>query len=195
MSQTKAKKGVAIKDGAGEKAESSKLHFLDYAPIIIFAVFILTSFVAEFDAGKQIGGNFSLFSIDMLGVLPCAFVLIGLFEVWVKDETIKKHLGEASGLMGHLWAILLSSTTIGGVYVAFPVAYSLHHKGARLSVVFTYIGASALCRIPMTIFEATFLGIEFSIIRLFISLPLIVVTSMIIGSWLIKSGYTVMKGK
>lgn len=194
MSQSKMMNGAPT--GGGRKAgKPGRLRLVDYAPIAIFAVLILISFAVDFDAGKQIGKNFALFSMDMLGVLPCAFVLIGLFEAWVKDETIRQHLGEASGIKGHLWAILLSGTIVGGVYVAFPVAYSLHHKGARLSVVFTYIGASALCRIPMTIFEATFLGVEFSILRLVISLPLVIVTSVILGNYLERRGYTIMKGK
>ncbi len=39
---------------------------------------------------------------------------MGLFEVWVKRETVEKHLGEGSGFKGHLWAIVLASTMGGG---------------------------------------------------------------------------------
>ena len=49
-------------------------------------------------------------------------------------------------------------------------------QGARLSIVLTYLGATAICRIPMTIFEASFLGVNFSIMRYLVSLPLIVIT-------------------
>ena len=163
--------------------------------IFAYIVFILFSYIIGFDPGRQIGRNLITFSRDMLKVLPCAFILIGLFEVWVKKETVEKHFGEESGIKGHIWAVLLAGTTVGGLYVAFPVAYSLFSKGARLSVIFTYIGASAICRIPMTIFEASFLGIKFTAIRLFVSLPLVIISSVLLGNYLNKRNYKMVEGK
>lgn len=163
--------------------------------ILLFIVFITVSWIADYNPGKEISGNLASFSLEMVKILPCVFVLIGLFEVWVKSETVEKHLGEGSGLKGYLWGVLLAGTTVGGLYIAFPVAYSLYNKGARLGVIFTYIGASALCRIPMTIFEASFLGIKFSIIRLLVSLPLVIITSMLLGNYLTKRGYKIREGR
>jgi len=54
-----------------------------------YLLFVIVSFVCGFNPGKEIGHNFVSFSIDMLKLLPCAFILIGLFEVWVKRETIE----------------------------------------------------------------------------------------------------------
>ena len=163
--------------------------------ISCYVLFLVVSWVVGFDAGKEISRNFASFARDMFRILPCAFILIGLFEVWVKRETVEKHLGEESGIRGYVWGILLASTTLGGMYVAFPVAYSLYRKGARLSVIFTYIGASALCRIPMSIFEASFLGIKFTLIRLFVSLPLVIVSSMLLGNYLAKRNYRIREGQ
>jgi len=132
---------------------------------------------------------------DRLKILPCAFILIGLFEAWVKRETIERHFGEESGIRGYIWGVLLAGTTIGGLYVAFPVSYSLYSKGAKLGVIFTYLGASALCRAPMAIFEASFLGIKFTAIRLLVSLPLVIVTSMLLGKYLTKRGYKIAERK
>ena len=156
-----------------------------------YALFLIVSWIFGFNPGKEIGYNFASFSVDMLKILPCAFILIGLFEVWVKRETVEKHFGEKSGIRGYIWAVLLAGTTVGGLYVAFPVAYSLYSKGAKLSVIFTYLGASAICRVPMTIFEASFLGIKFTAIRLFVSLPLVIVSSMLLGDYLRKRNYKI----
>jgi len=163
--------------------------------ISAYIAFMVFSFIIGFDAGKQIAENFITFSVDMLKILPCTFVLIGLFEVWVKRENVEKHFGEESGIRGYIWAVLLASTTVGGLYVAFPVAYSLYSKGAKLSVIFTYIGASAICRIPMTIFEASFMGLKFSAIRLMVSLPLLIMFSILLGGYLAKRNYKIMQGK
>jgi len=160
-----------------------------------YVVFVTVAWVIGFNPGKEISRNFTSFALDMLKILPCAFILIGLFEVWVKRETIERHFGEESGIRGYIWAVLLASTTVGGLYVAFPVAYSLYSKGAKLSIIFTYIGASAICRIPMVLFEASFLGIKFTAIRLLVSLPLVIVTSMLLGNYLTKRNYRITTGK
>lgn len=133
--------------------------------------------------------TFGQFSARMAGLLPCAFVLVGLFEVWVKRETVEKHLGRGAGLRGHGVAIVLAGTTIGGLLVALPLAAAMRRKGAGLAVVFTYLGASALCRLPMVAFEATFLGLRFSLARLLVSVPMVVVTSVLLGRFLEERGY------
>jgi uncharacterized membrane protein YraQ (UPF0718 family) len=158
--------------------------------IACFFGLILISFAFHFEPGKRIGFNFLAFFLEMLKILPCAFILIGLFEVWVKKESVENHLGQEAGPLAYLWVILLAGTTIGGAYVAFPVAFSLYKKGAKFSVVLTYIGASAICRIPMTIFEASFLGIRFSLIRLLTSIPLVIASSIWLGSYLEKRNMT-----
>jgi uncharacterized membrane protein YraQ (UPF0718 family) len=163
--------------------------------ISCYVLFLVASFLFEFSPGKAIGYNFFSFSVDMLKLLPCAFILIGLFEVWVKRETVERHFGEKAGIRGYIWAILLAGTTVGGLYVAFPLSYSLYSKGARLSVIFTYIGASAICRVPMAIFEASFLGIKFTLIRLLVSLPLVVASSIILGDYLAKRNYSIIEGR
>ena len=155
-----------------------------------YIVFLGVSFAIGFEPGKHIGGNFVTFAGTMLKMIPFVFVLIGLFEVWINRETVEKHLGEESGWKGYLWAILLAGTVMGPLYVALPVAYSLHKKGARFEVIFTYIGASAICRVPMATFEASFLGLKFTLIRLLVSLPLVVLTSMVLGNYLTKTHYT-----
>ena len=163
--------------------------------IVSYFIFLGVSWLMGFNPGQQIGQNFVTFSAAMLKILPGAFILVGLFEVWVKRETIERHLGEGSDFRGYLWVILLAGTTVGGLYLAFPVAYTLYRKRAKLSVVFTYLGAAAICRIPMAIFEASFLGVKFTVIRWLVSLPLVVITSILLGNYLTRRGYKVSAGK
>jgi uncharacterized membrane protein YraQ (UPF0718 family) len=159
-----------------------------------FIMFLILSWILKFEPGQEISNNFTNFLLEMAAIIPCAFILIGLFEVWVKRENVEKHLGEGSGIKGYIWAILLAGTTVGGIYLAFPVAYSLHAKGAKLSVVFTYIGASAILRIPMTVFEASFLGIKFTLVRMLVSLPLVVISSLLLAKYLSKRDYRIKEG-
>lgn len=156
-----------------------------------FTLFMAASHLLGFEAGQSITHNFLYFSGSMLGILPVAFVLIGLFEVWISRETIEQQMGRSSGFKGYLWAIVLAGPTAGGMYVSFPVAYALFKKGADLRVIFFYVGSTALCRIPMTLVEASFLGLKFTLLRLLIALPLVLFSSMLVGSYLQKKGYQI----
>ena len=163
--------------------------------VIIFSVFAITSNYINFSPGQEITNNAISFLSNIIKIFPGVFILIGLFEVWVKPKTVEKHLGKDSGIKGYIMAIILASTTIGGLFVSFPVAYSLYQKGAKLSAIFTYISASAVCRVPMTIFEISFIGLKFTLIRFFVSLPLIIISSKLLGNYLEKQNYNLLPGK
>jgi uncharacterized membrane protein YraQ (UPF0718 family) len=159
----------------------------------VFLLFLGISFLTGFTPGLEIQKNFFDFTREMLLILPCAFVLIGLFEAWVKKETVEKHLGREAGFISYVWALVLGGCTLGPMMVALPVSYTLYHKGAKLSVVFTYLGAAAICRIPMTIFEASFMGVAFTLVRYAVSLPLVVFSSMLLGNFLEKRNFKLRK--
>jgi len=161
----------------------------NYLLFFAFLAFLGGSFIFHFAPGIRMGENFYLFARDMLLILPPAFVLIGLFDVWAKRETIEKHFGETSGFRGYVWAILLAATTVGGGFVAFPVANALYQKGARYSMIMTYLTAASLVMIPMSIMEATILGIRFTVVRLLVSLPMVVVFSVIVEKLLNRQNY------
>ena len=161
--------------------------------ISAYFFFLVVSFFFGFTPGKEMGHNFLSFFIDMFKILPFAFILIGLFEVWIKRETVEKHLGEEVGIKGYVWVIIFAGTMVGGLYVALPIAHSLYKKGAKLSIIFTFLGASAITRVPMIVFEASFMGVKFTAIRLLVSLPLVIISSIILGKHLTKSKYSINK--
>ncbi|PUU87255.1 MAG: hypothetical protein CI947_2277 [Halanaerobium sp.] len=154
-------------------------HLKDYWLFIIFVIFTAVGFILDLNTAQGIFDNFYSFFLTMIKFVPAVFLLIGLFEVWVDKETIEKHLGEESGFLAYLWAIILASTTVGGLYVAFPVAAALYKKGASPRIIFSYIGTAAICRIPMTLFEASYVGVSFTAIRWAISIPLVIISSIL----------------
>lgn len=143
----------------------------------------------DIPAGLRAGRHFLSFLREMALIVPAAFVLIGLFEVWVPRERVERHLGEGAGLSSHIWSTLLAGTTVGGLVLAFPVAYALRRKGARFAVVLSYLGAAGVARVPMTLFEISFLGAGFTLIRYAVALPLIVLSAELLGRHLDRSGF------
>ncbi|MGM0379030.1 MAG: permease [Bacillota bacterium] len=165
----------------------------DYLLFATFSLFIIISFIINFNFGKELGKNFYIFAKDMVLILPPAFILIGLFDVWAKNSTIEKSFGEKSGFQKYIYAILLAATTVGGTFVAFPVANSLYHKGADYDSIITYTTAASLFMIPMSIMEASILGIKFTILRLGLSIPFIIISANILKYILNKSNYKLPK--
>lgn len=157
---------------------------------VLFFMFVLISLGTGFTAGKTIACNFVSFVWQMLKVLPCVFILIGLFDVWVKLETVQKHLGHRSGALSYLWAVLLAGTMVGGLHVSLPVAHALHVKRAKLGIVIAFLSAASICKVPMTLFEASFLGWKFTCVRFVVSLPLVIISSALLGSWFNQRGFS-----
>ena len=160
-----------------------------FMPMIIFAIFVLISYKIQFQPGIEIFHNSVKFSKSMLKFIPAIFMLLGLFEVWTNREIIEKHLGEESGIRGYLWALALSASMIGGLHIAFPIAYSLYKKGASLRIIFAYISFTTVCRIPMNLFELSFMGIKFTLIRLLVSLPIMIIFSQLLSKYLSTRKY------
>ncbi len=156
---------------------------------VSFGLFVAGSFWSDYEPGRKMGVTFGSTGLTMLGLLPCAFILIGLFDVWAKRETIEKHLGQDSGLRGYAWSLVLAGMTVGGLYVAIPIACALANKGARVSVILAYVGFAGVCRIPMVLFEASFMGWKFTAVRMAVSIPLVMVTSQVFGMILERRGY------
>ncbi len=165
----------------------------NYIIFSLFLGFALVSWIVNFEFGITVWDNFLIFATDMVLILPPAFILIGLFDVWAKNESIEKHFGQTNNPLRFIYSILLASTTVGGTFVAFPLANSLYHKGAKYSSVFTYVTAASLFMIPMTIMEATMLGLTFTLTRLLSSIPFIIGGAIILEKYFEKTKYKLPK--
>lgn len=75
------------------------------------------------------------------------------------------------------------------LFVAFPVANALYHKGARYSMIITYVTSASLVMIPMSIMEAAILGPLFTAVRILVSLPLVILGSILVERILLRSNY------
>lgn len=156
----------------------------------LYAAAVAAALLFDVPLGLEAGRNFLAFAREMVFIIPAAFVVIGLFEVWVPREAVERHLGhDGKRFLQWFWMVVLASTTVGGLYVSFPIAAALRHKGARLGVVLSYIGLSGVCRIPMTLFEISFLGVPFTVIRYLVSIPLVILVSELLGAALERRGF------
>ncbi len=116
----------------------------------------------------------AMFFKEMITVLPSVLVLMGLFTVWVKRETVVRFLGQGSGISGILIGIFLGTLPTGPLYIAFPLASMLLRKGARIATVMAFLSAWACIKIPQELMEIQFLGIRFTLLRLTATIVLLI---------------------
>ena len=133
--------------------------------LILLTVNIILLFIQPTLAISSLELSWNNFA-EMLTVLPPIFILLGLLDVWVKKETMIKFMGEDSGLLGIVIAFILGSVAAGPLYGAFPLAAVLIKKGCKLTNVFIMLGAWSTTKIPLIMFEASSLGLEFMLLRL-----------------------------
>ena len=115
--------------------------------------------------------------LEMLSILPPVLILCGLFDAWVPKPTIERLMGEASGARGAAISLLLGTVAMGPLYAAFPIGKALLDKGASLYNVAVFLCVWASIKIPMILFETKFLGAEFALLRLALTIPAILVIS------------------
>jgi len=117
---------------------------------------------------------------DLITFIPPIFILLGLLDVWVERETLMAHMGPGSGIRGSLLAYVIGSAAAGPLYIAFPIAGVLLKKGASLVNIFIFIGAWSTTKLPMILFEASSIGIKFTVIRLIVNSIGIIVIAFVL---------------
>ena len=162
--------------------------------ILLFGGVIGISYLVDWAGGERLfETTFWRFLKEMLTILPCMFILIGLFDVWIPREKIEKHIGSGSGIKGIILMILLAATQVGPLYAAFPVAHLLWKKGCSLRNIFVYVGMFSAVKIPMLTFEIGFMGLKFSLLRLILTIPVFVIIAVFIEKRLRDTSYEITK--
>ncbi|HBE03559.1 MAG: hypothetical protein A2096_04435 [Spirochaetes bacterium GWF1_41_5] len=163
----------------------------EYVIILIFLPALAAGHFFGFAPADAIWKNFTDFFLEMIRFLPLMFILVGLFDAWAPREKIQKLIGEGSRLQGTVLVIMLAMLQAGPLYGAFPVAYVLWKKGCSIKNIFIYLGAFSTIKLPMLSFEIKFMGLEFSLVRSFVSLAVFIAIGYIMEILLKNSNFSV----
>lgn len=120
------------------------------------------------------------FLIEMFKVLPPVMIITSLISIWIPASIIDKNLGNKSGIKGVILSLLTGALSTGPIYAAFPGVLILYKKGASVKNMVIILSSWAVIKIPMLFVESSFLGIKFTILRFLITVPIIIVISLII---------------
>lgn len=102
--------------------------------------------------------------LELIATLVSVFVFVGLFQVWLNDAFIIKHMGERSGLKGLALGAGLGTVIHGPLIGVFPLLKALLDKGAKVGVTVAIVSTWAI-KMPMLPLEIRLFGWKFTLLR------------------------------
>ena len=152
--------------------------------LISLFVLIILSFFSKSVLTKTINTATSNI-LQMLSVLPPVMILLGLVDVWIPREK----------LMKYILAMLIGSVAAGPMYAAFPFTAVLIKKGAKFSNIIIFMNAWCLTKISTLLFEISALGYKFTLVRLLIDIPGVLIMSYLVNMLMSKDSINELYNK
>lgn len=125
--------------------------------------------------------------MQMVTVLPPIMILLGLMDVWLPRETLIKYMGDKSGILGITLSMTIGSIAAGPMYAAFPFTVVLIKKGVRFSNIIIFMNAWCVTKISTLLFEISSLGYKFTLIRLAIDIPGVIIMGYLVQYFMDKN--------
>jgi len=117
-------------------------------------------------------------------ILPSVLVvllLVGFVLTVLDSQTISKLIGEESGIMGMIIALVVGSITLIPGFVAFPLASSLLNAGAGYAQIAMFISTLMMVGLATLPLESKYFGKKLSLKRNMLALIVAIVVSCVIG--------------
>jgi len=140
--------------------------------VVLLTGVLLMIFPEKTEPVINTAGNYFL---EMILILPAVMIIMGIFSVFISNEMVVKYLGKSSGVKGVIVSVFLGMLPTGPLYVAFPIASSLMKKGAKISNIILFLSSWACIKLPQELAELQFLGFEFMITRLTLTIIFVLI--------------------
>jgi len=129
--------------------------------LICILYFILSFFNNDLIVNALI--NTGKMTLKIIPILIFVFIFSIFINLYLKNDTIKKHLGENSGIKGLLYAIIGGILISGPPYILYPMLNKLKKSGVKNSLiaVFLYNRNIKIPFIPVMIF---YFGLTYTVI-------------------------------
>ena len=153
--------------------------------IVCFVLTLILTIINKDLGLKSFNTAFSSFK-QMLLVLPPIMIILGLMDVWIPRESMMKYMGDKSGIKGVAIAMLIGSIAAGPMYAAFPFTTVLLKKGVKFSNIIIFMNAWCVTKISTLMFEFSSLGYKFTLARLIIDIPGVILMGYIVEALMPK---------
>ena len=162
-----------------ELFKNDAFQFLSLGALVVLVVYGLNA-----DKGRIIVQTVYFTFFDVLDIIVAVSIFIGLFQIWVKPQTIVKLLGKGSGIKGFILVCTFPILMGGSLFTIFPLLKVLREKGARQGAIASFITAWG-GKAPLLPLETQFLGWPFALLRL----SLVVLFAFVMGvlmDWVVE---------
>jgi uncharacterized membrane protein YraQ (UPF0718 family) len=105
-------------------------------------------------------------TVEILPLLVFAFILAGMAQVLIPQESIARWIGQEAGIKGVLVGTLTGALTPGGPYVSLPLAAGLFRAGAGIGTMVAFLTAWSLWAVARLPMEVGIMGWRFTLIRI-----------------------------
>lgn len=151
---------------------------------LFVAVAVVTAGICYTALGPTIFADAIAQDFDMLGTLlprvAAAQIVAGLIWVLVPRERLSQFMNKGRGRLGLLVATFVGIITPGGPMSAYPFLAMLAGSGADRGILVAYITSWALLGMQrIIVWDIPLMGLDFSLLRLAISLPLPIIAGII----------------
>ncbi|WP_459836538.1 permease [Clostridium carnis] len=157
-----------------------------YIFFIISIVLLILIFFVNYDIGINSLKSAKSSFLQMLTVLPPIMILLGLMDIWIPRETLIKYMGENSKALGIFFSMLIGSLAAGPMYAAFPFTSVLIKKGVKFSNIIIFMNAWCVTKVSTLLFEITSIGYKFTITRLIIDIPGVILMGYLVNYFMSK---------
>jgi uncharacterized membrane protein YraQ (UPF0718 family) len=98
---------------------------------------------------------------DLLPLFVVMFLLLWLFNLYIRPGPIVKRLGRAAGIRGWVLSVAAGVLSMGSMYLWYPLLGQLRSQGLRPGLAAAFLYSRAI-KIPMLPFMAHYFGAAYS---------------------------------
>lgn len=147
---------------------------MDLSTVIMLAaavVFLAAVYMKSPESANQSLSATAALVLEILPRMAAAFIIAGLIQVIVPQDTLVQWMGEGSGNRGILIGMALGTITPGGPMMHFPIVASFYKVGVGVGPLVAYLTAWSLFGLQRIImWELPFLGTHVVATRVAVSL-------------------------
>ena len=131
--------------------------------LLIVVLIYLGIIILDSDKLPMIGSEFIAIWVKILPIFALIILLTTLIHYFLKPKHIIKHLGEESGVMGTVYAIIGGILSHGPMYVWYGILEEMREHGLRDGLIATFLYARAV-KLPLLPFMIGLFGVTFTVV-------------------------------
>jgi len=110
-----------------------------------------------------IGAEFVAIWVKILPIFVLIIILTTLINYFLKPKHIIRHLGEESGVMGVVYAVIGGILSHGPMYVWYGMLEEMREHGLKDGLIATFLYARAV-KLPLLPFMIGLFGVTFAVV-------------------------------